>query len=132
MQNNSNQGQSQGQSMTPPRNPNQEKDFVYFTPIPMTYTKLLPNLISNGLVVVCPVKPLQLSYPKGYDANVKCDYHGGAAGHSTERCLSFKRKVQSFRPQPFQHVVVRDPLGSVQDLSLTFTFQHVMIRDPLG
>jgi len=30
-----------------------------------------------------------------YDANVKCDYHGGAASHSIERYLSFKRKVQS-------------------------------------
>jgi len=61
----------------------------------MTYTELLPNLISNGLVVVCPLKPLQPLYPKGYDANVKCDYHSGAVGHSTERCLSFKYKVQS-------------------------------------
>jgi len=61
----------------------------------MTYTELLPNLISHGLVVVCPLKPLQPPYLKGYDANVKCDYHGGAIGHSTKRFLSFKRKVQS-------------------------------------
>jgi len=81
--------------MTPQRNPNQKNNFFHFMPIPMTYIELLPNLISNGLVVVCPLKPLQPLYPKGYDANVKCDYHGGAAGHSTERCLSFKHKVQS-------------------------------------
>jgi len=61
----------------------EEKDFIHFTPIPMTYTELLPNLISNDLVVVGHVKPLQPPYPKGYDANVKCGYHGGAVGHST-------------------------------------------------
>ena len=55
----------------------------------------MPDLISNGLVVVCPLKPLHPPYPKGYDASVKRDYHGGAVGYSTERCLSFKRKVQS-------------------------------------
>jgi len=61
----------------------------------MIYTELLPNLISNSLVVVCHFKPLQPPYPQGYDANVKCDYHGGVASHSTQRCLTFKCKVQS-------------------------------------
>ena len=93
--NNSNQGQGQGQSVALQRNSNWEKNFVHFTPIPITYTELLPNLISNGLVVVCPLKPLQPPYPQGYDANVRCDYHGRAVGHSTKRCLTFKRKVQS-------------------------------------
>jgi len=81
--------------MTPNRNPNPENNFVHFMSISITYTKLLSNRISNGLVVVCLLKPLQPPYPKGYDVNAKCDYHGWAIGHSTERCLSFKCKVQS-------------------------------------
>ncbi|XP_014506315.1 uncharacterized protein LOC106766070 [Vigna radiata var. radiata] len=74
---------------------NQERNYVNFTPIPTTYTELLPQLIKQGLVVICPLKPMQPPYPRGYDADAKCSYHGGAAGHSTERCLAFKYKVRT-------------------------------------
>ncbi|KOM25958.1 hypothetical protein LR48_Vigan208s000100 [Vigna angularis] len=69
--------------------------FVNFTPIPTTYTELLPHLIKRGLVAICPMKPMQPPYPRGYDAEAKCSYHGGGVGHSTERCLAFKHKVQT-------------------------------------
>jgi len=52
----------------------------------MTYTKLLPTFLCNALVEIC--------YPKFYDANGKCDYHGGAVGHSSENCQALKFKVQ--------------------------------------
>ncbi|XP_014499266.1 uncharacterized protein LOC106760337 [Vigna radiata var. radiata] len=74
---------------------NQERNYVNFTPIPTTYTELLPHLIKQGLVVICPLKPMQPPYPRGYDADAKCSYRGGAVGHSTERCLAFKHKVQT-------------------------------------
>jgi len=61
----------------------------------VTYTELLPDLLRNALVAICPMKPLQPPYPKNFDINAKCDYNGGAIGHSTERCLSFKHKVQA-------------------------------------
>ncbi|XP_052728311.1 uncharacterized protein LOC108320289 [Vigna angularis] len=73
----------------------QERNFVHFTPIPMTYTELLPHLVKRGLVAICPVIPLQPPYPRGYDADAKCSYHGEGVGHSTERCMAFKRKVQA-------------------------------------
>ncbi|XP_020205174.1 uncharacterized protein LOC109790439 [Cajanus cajan] len=60
----------------------------------MTYTKLLPHLTRNGLIVPFPLKPIQPPYPKGYDPNAKCDYHAGGVGHSTERCWGLKHKVQ--------------------------------------
>ncbi|XP_052736677.1 uncharacterized protein LOC128197875 [Vigna angularis] len=41
------------------------------------------------------MKPMQPPYPRGYDAEAKCSYHGGGVGHSTERCLAFKHKVQA-------------------------------------
>jgi len=40
------------------------------------------------------MKLMQPPYPKFYDANAKCDYHGGVVGHSIENCRPFKYKVQ--------------------------------------
>jgi len=73
----------------------QRRDQVQFTPIPMTYTDLLPTLLQRAMVAICPMKPLQPPYPKFYDANARCDYHGGAVGHSVENYRAFKFKVQS-------------------------------------
>ncbi|XP_014503397.1 uncharacterized protein LOC106763751 [Vigna radiata var. radiata] len=78
-----------------PNNNPRRNQSVRFTPIPMTYTELLPNLVEKGLVAICPMKPMQPPYPSGYDVDAKCGYHGGGVGHSTERCLAFKHKVQS-------------------------------------
>ncbi|RDY09900.1 hypothetical protein CR513_05668, partial [Mucuna pruriens] len=62
--------------------------------IPMTYTKLFPLLLEQNLIEVVPLKPLEPPYPRSYDLNTRCDYHGGAIGHATERCWSLKHKVQ--------------------------------------
>ena len=61
----------------------------------MTYTELLSDLLCNALVAICPMKPFEPPYSKYFDVNVTCDYHGGAIGHSIEKCLSFKHKVQA-------------------------------------
>ncbi|XP_027188420.1 uncharacterized protein [Cicer arietinum] len=66
---------------------------VHFDPIPMTYAELLPHLVSNSMVALCPKKTIEPPYPKGYDSNSVCDYHSGAVGHSTENCLALKFKV---------------------------------------
>lgn len=68
---------------------------MHFTPLLVTYTKLLLDLLRHKLVAICPMKPLQLPYPKNYDLEVKCDYNGRGIGHSTQRCLPLKFKVQS-------------------------------------
>ncbi|KAH1198676.1 hypothetical protein GmHk_18G052210 [Glycine max] len=65
-----------------------------FTPLPMTYEDLLPSLIANHLAVVTPGRVLEPPFPKWYDPNATCKYHGGAPGHSIERCLALKYKVQ--------------------------------------
>ncbi|RDX84583.1 hypothetical protein CR513_34351, partial [Mucuna pruriens] len=49
---------------------------------------------TNNHSAVLPLKPLEPPYPRSYDPNAKCEYHAGAIGHSTERCWSFKHKVQ--------------------------------------
>jgi len=76
-------------------NTRRERKFVHFTPIPMTYTELLPMLLRKYFVAICPMKPQQPPLSKNYDPNATCDYHGGAKGHSIERCIPLKYKVQS-------------------------------------
>ncbi|KAH1229350.1 hypothetical protein GmHk_10G029127 [Glycine max] len=70
------------------------RPFQEFTPLPMTYEDLLPSLIANHLAVVTPGRVLQPSFPKWYDPNATCKYHGGVPGHSVEKCLALKYKVQ--------------------------------------
>ncbi|XP_017420393.2 uncharacterized protein LOC108330418 [Vigna angularis] len=57
--------------------------------------ELLPQLVKKGLVAICPMKLIQPPYPRGYDADARCSYHGGGIGHSIERCVAFKYKVQA-------------------------------------
>ena len=90
---NSNFNRNAGQNSNLRRN--QERNFVHFTPIPMSYTKLLPYLLQKRLVAICLMKPVQPLFPKNYDPNVKCDYHGGGVGHSTENYVSLKHKVDA-------------------------------------
>ncbi|KAL5174028.1 hypothetical protein HKD37_U058816 [Glycine soja] len=65
-----------------------------FTPLPMTYEDLLPSLIANHLAVVTPGRVFEPPFPRWYDPNATCKYHGGAPGHSIEKCLALKYKVQ--------------------------------------
>jgi len=65
-----------------------------FTPIPMTYEDLLPSLIANQMVVISPGKIYQPPFPKWYDPDATCTYHGKTPGYSTEKCLALKYKVQ--------------------------------------
>ena len=61
----------------------------------MSYTELLPILIQNYGISVIPARPRRPPYPKKYDVNAKCEYHGGVEGHSMENWKAFKDKVQS-------------------------------------
>ena len=63
--------------------------------MPVTYTKLLPELLARQLVALSCVLPLKPPFPKSYNPNVHCDYHSGIPGHSTEDCISLKKKVQT-------------------------------------
>ncbi|XP_014522722.1 uncharacterized protein LOC106779175 [Vigna radiata var. radiata] len=74
---------------------NRNEKVVNFTPIPMTYTELLQDLLRNNLIKVCPTRSVRPPYPKNYDINVRCDYHEGARGHSTKACKALRHKVQS-------------------------------------
>ncbi|RDX75450.1 hypothetical protein CR513_44659, partial [Mucuna pruriens] len=43
---------------------------------------------------IIPLKPLEPPYPRSYDPNARCDYHGGVVGHAIKRCWSLKHTVQ--------------------------------------
>ena len=72
-----------------------EKKLVEFNPIPVSYADLLTYLLDNAMVVVSPSKIPQPLFPRGYNSNVTCDYHGRVLGHSIEHCMTLKHKVQS-------------------------------------
>jgi len=67
---------------------------MHFDPIPMTYTELLPQLMKKSLIAPVPAQPMQPMYPKWFDLNAKCEYHGEATSYSTENCRALKVKVQ--------------------------------------
>ena len=71
-----------------------KKSKVYHA-LPMSYGELLPILVQNYGISVIPARLRRPPYPKGYDINARCEYHGGVKGHSTENCMTFKDKVQS-------------------------------------
>ena len=64
-------------------------------PIPVTYTELLLELLARQLVALSRVLPFKPPFPKSYNLNVHCDYHFGIPGHSTEDCISLKKKMQT-------------------------------------
>ncbi|KAL5153949.1 hypothetical protein HKD37_19G053413 [Glycine soja] len=65
-----------------------------FNPIPMTYEDLLPSLIANQMVVISPRKIYQHPFPKWYNPDATCTYHGKTPGYSTKHSLALKHKVQ--------------------------------------
>jgi len=69
------------------------KKLLEFAPIPMSYGDLLPSLIANQLVVVTPGRIYQSPFPKWYNPNATCAYHGRTLGHLVEQCMALKHKV---------------------------------------
>ena len=60
----------------------------------MTYEDLLSSLIANQMAVISLGKIYQPPFPKWYNPDATCAYHGKIPGHSTEKCLALKYKVQ--------------------------------------
>ena len=72
---------------------NKRKRTKVYHSLPMTYGELLPVLIQNYGISVIPAKPRKPPYPRGYDVNSTCEYHGGVWGHFVENCKALKDKV---------------------------------------
>ena len=84
----------QSSNLSYPQSHKRKRTKVYHS-FPMTYRELLPILIQNYGISVIPARPRNPPYPRGYDVNAKCGYHGGVKGHSMENCTTFKDKVQA-------------------------------------
>ncbi|RDX60684.1 hypothetical protein CR513_61155, partial [Mucuna pruriens] len=77
---------------------------AYTNPRPAPYVHPYQPQVDIGVtassrpkvVEIIPLKPLEPPYLRSYDPNARCDYHGGAIGHATERCWSLKHVVQDF------------------------------------
>ncbi|KAE8692135.1 hypothetical protein F3Y22_tig00110858pilonHSYRG00062 [Hibiscus syriacus] len=86
-----------GTSKQNQREPRKEREREQFDPIPMTYKELYQQLFDTHVVSPYPMDPIKPPYPRWFDENVNCEYHGGVQGHSIENCLTFKRLVQRMR-----------------------------------
>ncbi|KAL5162508.1 hypothetical protein HKD37_07G019615 [Glycine soja] len=73
----------------------QENKPVEFIPFPLPYADLLPYLLDNAMAVISLAKTPQPPFPKRYNPDMTCAYHGGVPGHSIEHCRTLKHKVQS-------------------------------------
>ncbi|XP_050876136.1 uncharacterized protein LOC127079811 [Lathyrus oleraceus] len=84
--------------------PNQQRPYQQYnnvntTPIPMTYTQLLPYLIQNRTVVPRALPPMPKPHKPWYDENARCAFHANSEGHTTENCKVFKLRVQELIDQ---------------------------------
>ena len=62
---------------------------MYHT-LPMSYGELLPILVQNYGISVIPARPRGPLYPKGYDINARCEYHGEDRGHFIKKLHNFQ------------------------------------------
>ncbi|XVF44103.1 hypothetical protein PTKIN_Ptkin02bG0093500 [Pterospermum kingtungense] len=59
----------------------------------MSYTQLYSQLLETRLVEPTFTKPFQPPFPKWYNVNKQCEYHGSVSRHDLENCVAFKYKV---------------------------------------
>ncbi|KAJ9183254.1 hypothetical protein P3X46_007138 [Hevea brasiliensis] len=71
----------------PPRNPD--------PPLPLPLSEIYRYLVGINQIVPIPLDPIQPPYPRWYDASARCEYHGGAQGHSTDNCGALRGRVHA-------------------------------------
>ncbi|KAJ1433211.1 hypothetical protein SESBI_06151 [Sesbania bispinosa] len=79
----------------PPYQPRKER--VKIDPVPIPYSDLYDTLLQQHLVAPEVPQPVSNPPPKWYNPAEACKYHMGAPGHSIEKCLTFKLRVQKLR-----------------------------------
>ena len=66
-------------------------------PIPVLYDQFYDQLMKESLIGPETPRPPLNPLPNWYNANETCKYHMGEPGHSIERCVTFKVRVQKLR-----------------------------------
>ncbi|KAJ1420180.1 hypothetical protein SESBI_14621 [Sesbania bispinosa] len=74
-----------------------KKERVKIDPVPIPYSDLYDTLLQQHLVAPEVPQPVSNPPPKWYNPAEACKYHMGAPGHSIEKCLTFKLRVQRLR-----------------------------------
>ncbi|KAJ9135017.1 hypothetical protein P3X46_032241 [Hevea brasiliensis] len=64
-------------------------------PLPLPLSKIYRYLVGINQIVPIPFDPIQPAYPRWYDASARCEYHGGAQGHSIDNCGALKGRVHA-------------------------------------
>ncbi|KAK8671021.1 hypothetical protein V6N13_037632 [Hibiscus sabdariffa] len=82
---------AQSSSKPESRSRREKKEKPTFTPIPIRYEELFPQLVESRLVAPRYIAPIQPPYPPWFNPNVKCDYH---PGHHIDNCTAFKFVVE--------------------------------------
>ncbi|KAK8683846.1 hypothetical protein V6N13_039892 [Hibiscus sabdariffa] len=85
---------TQSSSKQEVHNKRERREKPTFTPIPMRYEELFPQLVESKLIAPRYIMPIQPPYPAWYNPNVKCDYHAGLVGHHIDNCTAFKHAVK--------------------------------------
>ncbi|XP_058782811.1 uncharacterized protein LOC131657417 [Vicia villosa] len=67
--------------------------------IPMTYAQVLQHLLKIEKITFRDAPNAPDTQSPNYNANARCAFHSGAAGHDTERCIALKNKVQDLLDQ---------------------------------
>ncbi|KAK8579301.1 hypothetical protein V6N12_069628 [Hibiscus sabdariffa] len=86
---------TQNSSKQEMHNTREKKEKPTFTPIPMRYEELFPQLVESRLIAPRYIMSVQPPYPAWYNHNVKCDYHDGLVGHHIDNCTAFKHAVEN-------------------------------------
>ncbi|XP_058752438.1 uncharacterized protein LOC131625608 [Vicia villosa] len=93
------QQQHQGQRSSNDRYPPRTRPHRKIDPIPMTYAQVLQHLLNIEKITLRDAPNAPDTQSPNYNANARCAFHSGAAGHDTERCIALKNKVQDLLDQ---------------------------------
>ncbi|XP_058733378.1 uncharacterized protein LOC131604988 [Vicia villosa] len=93
------QQHQQGQRSNNNRYPPRTRPHRNFDVIPMTYSQLLQHMLKIGKITLRDAPNAPDTQSPNYNANTRCAFHSGVAGHDTERCIALKTKVQDLLDQ---------------------------------
>ncbi|XP_058725911.1 uncharacterized protein LOC131597218 [Vicia villosa] len=93
------QQHQQGHHSNTDRYPPRTRPHRKIDPIPMTYAQVLQHLLKIKKITLRDAPSAPDTQSPNYNANVRCAFHSGAAGHDTERCIALKNKVQDLLDQ---------------------------------
>ncbi|XP_058762618.1 uncharacterized protein LOC131636006 [Vicia villosa] len=89
----------QGQRSSNDRYPPRTRPHRKIDPIPMTYAQVLQHLLKIEKITLRDAPNAPDTQSPNYNANARCAFHSGAAGHDTKRCIALKNKVQDLLDQ---------------------------------